>query len=54
MYATPKNWCACTTQGINPENEETIKTHVESAKIKTALEHITKALSALGKLPTAD
>jgi hypothetical protein len=40
--------------GINPENEETIKTHVESAKIKTALEHITKALSALGKLPTAD
>ena len=40
--------------GINPENEETIKTHVESDKIKTALEHITKALSALGKLPTAD
>ena len=40
--------------GINPENEETIKTHKESAKIKTALEHITKALSALGKLPTAD
>ena len=40
--------------GINPENEETIKTHVESDKIKTALEHITKALSALGKLPEAD
>jgi len=40
--------------GINPENEETIKTHAQSAKIKTALEHITKALSALGKLPTAD
>ena len=40
--------------GINPENEETIKTHVESAKITSALEHITKALSALGKLPEAD
>ncbi|MBP03471.1 MAG: hypothetical protein CMA72_01615 [Euryarchaeota archaeon] len=40
--------------GINPENEETIKTHVESAKITTALEHITKALIALGKLPEAN
>jgi hypothetical protein len=40
--------------GINPENEETIKTHVESTKITSALEHITKALSALGKLPEAD
>ena len=40
--------------GINPENEETIKTHAESDKIKTALEHITKALSALEKLPEAD
>lgn len=40
--------------GINPENEETIKTHAQSAKISSALEHITKALSALGKLPEAD
>lgn len=40
--------------GIAADNEETIKTHVESAKITSALEHITKALSALGKLPEAD
>ena len=40
--------------GINPENEETIKTHVESTKITTALEHITKALIALEKLPEAN
>ena len=40
--------------GINPENEETIKHHKQSAKIRTALAMITKALKELDRLPEAD
>lgn len=40
--------------GINPENEETIKHHKQSAKIRAALAQITKALKELDRLPEAD
>lgn len=40
--------------GTNPENEETIKHHKQSAKIRAALAQITKALKELDRLPEAD